>query len=153
MITASNDNVRLMFNDNFSGGQVKFSHTRSTPILNDPSEYKLALDNFISVIPSEEKHNTIMYRFYSNNIPVSGTLTAGNQNERQLLFEYVFNNFSDNTATYISFMPDNYHFYNLYSNTPLYTTDLFVTKVSNTGVETPLTSDFFSCTLLFQKLK
>ena len=152
MITASNDKVRLQFQNTFDGAEVRFSSTRTVPIINTPSQYKVCLENFTHFRGENPETNILTYRFYTN-MPISGTLLEGQPNDtKQLVVEYQLNNYSDNLSQpYVSYMSQNNQYYDLYSAEPMYGSSLFVTKVDYQGVETPLTSGYFSATLLFEK--
>ena len=152
MITASNDKVRLQFQQLFDGAEVRFSSTRTVPILNNPSQYKVCLENFTHYRGEINETNILTYRFYTN-MPISGTLLEGQPNDtKQLIAEYQLNNYSDNgIQPYVSYMSQNNQYYDLYSAEPLYASSLFVTQTDYQGVETPLTSAYFNCTLLFEK--
>jgi hypothetical protein len=151
MITASDEKIRLQFERKFNGDEVRFQSTKVVPILNKPSDYRVCVENFTHYRESEP--NILKYNFYTDLIPVSSTLVNGQQNQtKQLLFEYMLNNYSDNlSSNYVSYMSTHYYYYGLYSNEPLYQTNLYVTKTDLNGNETPLSSGYFCCTLLFEK--
>lgn len=155
MITSSFDNIRYIFEKTATENYpLQFNDTRTTPILNKSSEYKVAVENFVfskyNVLP-----NILCYRFYTDTLPILDVSVSGQPNiTKKLLFTYPFNNSTDTTSPFISFRADNYYWNELISNEPLKQINLYVNQVDINGNETPLflyDLHYFSMTLLFQK--
>jgi hypothetical protein len=152
----NSQNMRYVFNIYGRVGFCKDLNQRSVPILDDPKQYKVAIESF-SLKSSQNFGGITKLIFQTNSIPTVQTNLSGDSNiQTKILGEYVLSKLESDALNFnLSFMADNYMFYGLDSNSPLYMLDLFVMKQDSTGVITPVIVDVSSgitLTLLFQKV-
>lgn len=150
-------NQRYIFNIFNKVGDCVIYNTRQVPILDNPTDYKVAIEAF-TLVSSESFVDTVKLIFETNYIPVNQTnLSANLDIQRKQVGEYYLNrDESDSKNNYISYMADSYRLYDLNSDTPLRTFDLYVYKQSSSGVITPVKLDEssgLSLTLIFLKNK
>jgi hypothetical protein len=154
----SNDdasNQRYVFDIYNLVGNCAISNTRNQPILDNPKRYTVAIESFV-LTSSESFANTAKIIFETSTLPVVQTALASNSNlQRKVIGEYYLTrDESDAKNNYARFSRDTYHEYNLDSDAPMRTIDLFVYKQSLQGVITPVKVDLttgLSLTLIFLK--
>lgn len=133
---------RYTFNIYNKIGNCSVSNTRQNAILDNTKNYRVAIEGFV-LKSSQNFSNIVKLIFETNNIPVVQTNLSGelNYQRKQVGEYYLTKTDSDATNFYIHYRSDLYDEYDLDSNTPLTTLDLFVYKQDVTGAITAVQID------------
>lgn len=144
---------RYIFDIYGKTGNCSQSNTRTVPLLDRPKNHKVAIEGF--VLKTDTSFSDVAKLiFETSSIPVvQSNLSADQSLQRKQLGEYYLSkDESDAKNDYIRYRADQYHEYDLDSDTNLRVLDLFVYKQSTSGLITPVTVDEsggLSLTLVF----
>lgn len=125
---------RYTFNIYNKIGNCSISNTRQNAILDNTKDFKVTVEGFV-LKSSQNFSNIVKLIFETNNIPVIQTNLSGelNYQRKQIGEYYLTKSDSDATNFYIHYRSDLYEEYDLDSNSPLTTLDLFVYKQDTSG--------------------